>query len=92
MPNGNLTAVVTDMEYPNGLVFADMSSTEPDGMKVDSMGRVYCTGPGGCWVFEPDGTHLGTIRLPEIPANCAWGDPDYQTMLLLPAPRSIACA
>lgn len=120
MPNGDVTAVVTDMEYPNGLafspdesilyvantrqsmhiaaydvnpdgscsnrrVFADMSSTEPDGvpdgMKVDSMGRVYCTGPGGCWVFEPDGTRLGIIRLPEIPANCAWGDPDYKTML-----------
>jgi gluconolactonase len=120
MPNGTVTAVVTDMEYPNGLafspdesvlyvantrqsmhiaaydvnpdgatsnqrVFADMSSDEPDGvpdgMKVDAMGRVYCTGPGGCWVFDPDGTHLGIIRLPEIPANCAWGGPDYQTML-----------
>lgn len=119
MPNGTVTAVVTDTEYPNGLafspdesilyvdntrasmhinaydvqpdgtvtngrVFADMSSTEPDGvpdgMKVDAKGRVYCTGPGGCWVFEPDGTHLGIIRLPEIPANCAWGGPDYQTM------------
>ena len=118
-PDGTVTAVVTDTEYPNGLafspdesilyvtntrermyiaaydmqpdgtatngrVFADMSSDEPDGvpdgMKVDSEGRVYSTGPGGCWVFEPDGTHLGIIRLPEIPANCAWGGEDYRTM------------
>ncbi|HEV8531174.1 MAG TPA: SMP-30/gluconolactonase/LRE family protein, partial [Methylomirabilota bacterium] len=36
-------------------IFADMSSDEtdgvPDGMKVDVEGRVYCTGPGGTWVF-----------------------------------------
>ena len=41
-------------------IFADMSSDEtdgvPDGMKVDVQGRVYCTGPGGTWVFAPDGT------------------------------------
>ena len=38
-------------------IFADMSSDEkigvPDGMKVDVEGRVYCTGPGGTWVFAP---------------------------------------
>ena len=38
-------------------------------------------GPGGCWVFEPSGEHIGTIRLPEIPANCAWGEADHSTML-----------
>ena len=40
-------------------------------MKVDAEGQ-YCTGPEGCWVFDASGNHLGTIRLPEIPANCAW--------------------
>ena len=68
----------------NGRVFADMSSDEPDGvpdgMKVDVEGRVYCTGPGGCWVFDRSGNRLGVIRLPEIPANCAWGTPDNRTM------------
>jgi gluconolactonase len=53
----------------------------PDGMKVDVEGRVYCTGPGGCWVFDAAGNDLGIIRLPEIPANCAWGGDDGQTML-----------
>jgi gluconolactonase len=46
----------------------------PDGMKVDSKGNIYGTGPGGIWVFSPDGRHLGTIKPPEIPANCGWGD------------------
>ena len=31
-------------------------------------------------MFEPDGTLIGIIRLPEIPANCAWGDADMRTM------------
>ena len=118
-PDGAVTAVATDIEYPNGLAFspdegilyvtntrdrmyiaaydvqpdgsvtgkrefADLSSDEPDGvpdgMKVDSAGRVYCTGPGGCWVFDAAGQRLGIIRLPEIPANCAWGGPDNRTM------------
>ena len=50
-------------------------------MKVDMEGRVYSTGPGGCWVFDSEGNHLGTIELPELPANCAWGGPGNKTML-----------
>ena len=65
-------------------ILADMSSDEtpgvPDGMKVDVEGRVYCTGPGGTWVFAPDGTRLGIIRTPEVPANVAFGGPDLRTL------------
>ena len=65
-------------------IFADMSSDEPegvpDGMKVDVEGNVYCTGPGGVWVFSPDGKHLGTIRPTEVPANLAFGGPDRKTL------------
>jgi gluconolactonase len=67
-------------------IFADMSSDEtegvPDGMKVDVEGRVYCTGPGGTWVFAPDGERLGIIRTPEVPANLAFGGPDLTTLFL----------
>ena len=62
----------------NGRVFADVTAEKedglPDGMKVDEQGNVYATGPGGVWVFAPDGKHLGTIKPPETPANCGWGD------------------
>ncbi|MGD9890171.1 MAG: SMP-30/gluconolactonase/LRE family protein [Dehalococcoidia bacterium] len=74
---------------PNGemrrrRIFADMSSDErdgvPDGMAVDADGRVYCTGPGGTWVFDPDGARIGIIRTPEVPANLTFGGPDLRTL------------
>jgi gluconolactonase len=67
-------------------VFADMSADGtngvPDGMKIDQAGRVFCTGTGGVWVFEPDGTRIGIIEMPEVCANIAFGDPDLRTLLL----------
>jgi gluconolactonase len=66
-------------------IFADMSADGtngvPDGMKVDSAGRVFCTGTGGTWVFAPDGTRIGIIETPEVCANIAFGGPDLRTLL-----------
>jgi len=70
--------VAADGSVSNGRVFFDATAEKedgvPDGMKVDSQGNVYAAGPGGVWVFAPDGKHLGTIKPPETPANCNWGD------------------
>ena len=54
----------------------------PDGMKVDREGNVYCTGPGGVWVFSPMSQLLGRIRVPEQTANLAWGGDDWRTLYL----------
>lgn len=51
----------------------------PDGMKVDAEGNVYCTGPGGIWVIDPQGTHIGTILTRAV--NMAWGGDDWTTLL-----------
>jgi gluconolactonase len=73
-------------QLANPQVFYDATSaTEeglPDGMKVDQKGNLYCTGPGGVWIFSPEGKHLGRIKPPEIPANCAWGDADGKTLYM----------
>lgn len=53
----------------------------PDGLKVDKAGNIFATGPGGVWVFSPEGKVLGRIQPPEIPANVGWGD-DGQTLYL----------
>ena len=52
----------------------------PDGLKVDSLGRVFCTGPGGIWVFTPEGRRIGTIRFPEQSVNFAFGGADLRTL------------
>jgi gluconolactonase len=69
--------VQPDGSVSHGRVFFDVTSEKedglPDGMKVDTKGNLYCAGPGGVWVFSPDGKHLGTIKPPETPANCNWG-------------------
>ena len=54
----------------------------PDGMRVDREGHLFVTGPLGIWVWDANGHHLGTIVMPEQPANLAWGDSDYRTLYL----------
>jgi gluconolactonase len=70
----------------NGKVFFD-ATDEPgenawDGMKVDQVGNLYLSGPGGLWIVSPAGKHLGTIIGPEHPHNMAWGDEDGKTLYL----------
>ncbi len=77
--------VTPDGGIANGSVFADVSQEKdpavPDGMKVDSLGNVYASGPDGIRVFSADGKHLGTIKTPESPSNCNWGD-DGRTLYI----------
>jgi gluconolactonase len=82
--------VKADGTVENGRVFAEESGEGgvPDGMKVDSNGNVYLTGPGGIWIFDPAGTHLGRILLPETAANLAWGGDDWK-LLYITASTSI---
>lgn len=51
-----------------------------DGLKVDELGNVYVTGPGGIWVYADDGSRLGTIPIPEQAANLNWGDEDWKSL------------
>jgi gluconolactonase len=72
-----LLAMATDR------VFATLQDERigvPDGMKVDVEGNVDCTGPGGIWIFDRDGTHLGTVATGAQTTNVAWGDDDWKTL------------
>jgi gluconolactonase len=78
--------VQPDGSLLNGKVFFD-ATDEPgedawDGMKVDQLGNLYLSGPGGLWIVSPAGKHLGTIIGPEHPHNMAWGDEDGKTLYL----------
>ncbi|MGA9978313.1 MAG: SMP-30/gluconolactonase/LRE family protein [Candidatus Sulfotelmatobacter sp.] len=76
--NGTLT---------NGRIFGEEPAAGkhegvPDGMKVDKNGNLFVTGPKGIWVWNASGNHLGTIVMPEQPANLNWGDKDYRTLYI----------
>ena len=78
--------VKSDGTLENGQLFAKLKPPSQegaaDGMKIDIQGNVYSTGPGGIWIFSPNGDLLGIIKTPEAPANIAWGDRDYKTLYI----------
>ena len=68
-------------------VFCDMSADSrpgvPDGMKVDVQGNVYCSGPGGIWIMDSSGKHLGTILSGgKHVTNMCFGDDDWKTLFI----------
>jgi gluconolactonase len=54
-----------------------------DGMKCDELGNIWTTGPGGIWVFSPDGEHVGSMKTPEVAGNLTWGGSDLHTLFLM---------
>ncbi|MEZ6052156.1 MAG: SMP-30/gluconolactonase/LRE family protein [Planctomycetaceae bacterium] len=54
----------------------------PDGMAVDKDGNIFATGPGGVYVFNPDGKLLGRISTGERTANCTFGGADGSMLYL----------
>jgi len=76
--------VAANGELKNGRLFGKEEGRGgvPDGMRVDVKGNVFVTGPGGIWVWDPDGSHLGTVMMPESTANFNWGDADSRTLYI----------
>ena len=78
--------VAADGSLANGRIFGEEPGGKgdgvPDGMKVDRNGNLFVTGPRGIWAWDDKGNHLGTIVMPEQPANLAWGDAGYRTLYI----------
>ena len=75
-----------DATLSNGRIFGEEPGGKgegvPDGMKVDVNGNIFVTGPKGIWVWTTEGKHLGTIEMPEQPANLTWGGADIRTLYI----------
>lgn len=77
--------VAADGTLSDNRVFADLTDGapgRPDGIKVDTAGRVYCASSRGVWVFAPDGEELGVIPVPGKTRNLAFGGPDFSTLYI----------
>ena len=80
--------VAVDGTLSNGALFYEDAGDDtgnPDGMKVDVEGNVYCKASGGVHVISPEGKLLGRI-LVEPASNLAWGDADWQTLFIVGGP------
>ena len=82
----NRYPVNADGTLGKGELFYDLTTPGAedaiDGIKVDQRGNIYVSGPGGLWIFSPEGKHLGTLHGPEHPHNFNWGDTDHRTLYL----------
>ena len=76
--------VQPDGTIANGRIFAEEEGDDgvPDGMKIDAHGNIYLTGPGGIWIFDASGEHLGVLQTPERAANLGWGGDDWSTLFI----------
>jgi gluconolactonase len=95
---GTVKLLTKDLTQPNGLAFSPdgkhfyvddseqrnirVYDVAPDG--TITKGRIFGeeTGPKGIWVWDAKGNHLGTIVMPEQPANLNWGGKDYRTLYI----------
>jgi gluconolactonase len=79
--------VKRDGTIENSRVLLDVTSMVPskkglpDGLKIDTEGNLFATGPGGVLIIAPDGKHLGTIATGQATSNCAFGD-DGRTLYM----------
>jgi gluconolactonase len=67
--NGSVPAGSKLINYPN-----PTGRGVPDGLKVDTAGNIWSTGPGGIRIIAPSGKVLGQIKLPQTAANLAFAD------------------
>jgi gluconolactonase len=78
--------VAPDGTLSQGRIFGEEAGAKnegvPDGIKVDKRGNLFVTGPQGIWIWDAGGNHLGTIAMPEQPANLTWGDKEYRTLYI----------
>ncbi|TKT74635.1 SMP-30/gluconolactonase/LRE family protein [Aquamicrobium sp. LC103] len=56
-----------------GKVFADSTAGLFDGFRLDTDGRIWTSAQDGIHCYDPDGTLIGKIKVPEVVSNCVFG-------------------
>jgi gluconolactonase len=56
-----------------GEIFATCDAGTFDGVRLDSAGRIWAAAGDGLHCFDPDGTLIGKLRVPETVANFTFG-------------------
>jgi gluconolactonase len=68
-------AVAEDGRLKERGVFAECTAGIFDGFRLDTAGRIWTSAADGVHCYDPDGTLLGKVRVPEVVANVCFGGP-----------------
>lgn len=66
----------------NSRVFADCTNGLFDGFRLDTEGRVWTSAGDGVHCYDPDGTLIGKILIPEVVANVCFGGPKRERLFI----------
>jgi gluconolactonase len=62
-----------DGKVSGGREFADCTAGLFDGFRLDADGRIWTSAGDGVHCYDPDGTLIGKVKVPEVVANCVFG-------------------
>lgn len=75
-------SVAEDGSIAGGEVFAVNTAKCFDGLRIDKDGRLWCSSEDGVHCYDPDGTLIGKIIVPERAGNVCFGGPDRQNLFI----------
>lgn len=74
--------IVDGQRAENGRVFAVIEPGQADGFKVDKHGHIFTSSADSVQVYTSEGTRLGKILMPEMPANLTFGGADGRRLFI----------
>lgn len=74
--------VTDDDGLSGGEVFATSDVSGFDGIRFDSLGRLWAAASDGVHCFDPDGTLLGKLQVPYAVSNLTFGGPKRNVLFL----------
>jgi gluconolactonase len=74
--------VAPDATLSGGEVFATCEAGSFDGVRLDAAGRLWAAAHDGLHCFDPDGTLIGKLHLPEVVSNLTFGGPKLNEMFI----------
>lgn len=92
-PSIRVFDIAEDGSVKNGRLFARVEGEQegrkwvPDGMKISNDGYLFCNGPNGVHIFDPDANCLGVIRFPEKSTNFCFGGSNLDWLYITASSR-----
>lgn len=75
-------SVHEDGTLSGGEVFAECTQGSFDGFRLDADGRIWTSAEDGVHCYEPDGTLIGKILVPEEVSNLVFGGQRYNRLFI----------